>query len=120
MHKFLVSFFGLFFSGFLPATALAQESTGQEFSQLLLTIAIVLGVLASIYVYTLSSKMAGGAIGTALTLYGVGMLCIVFSLMSVTWLKAFLGEGASTAHDLFFILGFLFMVFGSRRVTNVL
>ena len=120
MQIFRVPSLGLLPLFAFPISAFAQESAGQEFSQLLLTIAIVLGILASIYVYTLSSKMAGGAIGTALTLYGVGMLCIVFSLMSVTWLKSFLGAGAGTAHDLFFILGFLFMVFGSRRVTNVL
>ena len=38
----------------------AQSGGGIEFSQILLSIAILLGVLSSLYVFVLSGKMGGG------------------------------------------------------------
>ena len=52
-------------------------------------------------------------------LYGAGMLSVVTSLMSVTWLKSGLGSFAGLSHDLFFIIGFILMVFGSIRVAGI-
>ena len=99
--------------------ALAQSQSGNEFSQILLSIAIVLGVLSSLYVFVLSAKMGGGGIGSALLLYGLGMLSVVVSLLSVTWLKGTFGGAAGIMHDAFFILGFVLMVFGSQRVARL-
>ena len=104
---------------FTATPAHAQEG-GVEFSQILLTIAIVLGLASSVYVFSLSSRMAGSAIATTLVLYGVGMLGVVISLLSVTWLKPFMGEFAGFAHDGFFIVGFILMVLGSRKVAGIL
>lgn len=106
--------------GVLPSIGIASEEPPLQFSQWLLSIAIVLGLLASVYVYSLSQKMAGGAIARALTLYGTGMLCIVFSLLSVTWLKQFMLGQQSSVHDILFIVGFMFMVFGSRHIISVI
>jgi hypothetical protein len=97
-----------------------EEAVSKQFSQTLLTIAIVLGILASIYVFVLSLRMGGGGIAGTLLLYGAGMLSVVVSLLSVTWLKAFMGAYAGIAHDMFFIIGFILMVFGSRKVSQLI
>lgn len=99
--------------------AFAQEEGGAEFSTILLTIAIVLGILSSLYVFILSGKMKGGQIGAALFLYGLGMSSVVVSLLSVTWLGDVLGPIKGTLHDVFFIIGFLIMVLGSYRVAKI-
>lgn len=99
--------------------ATAQDG-GIQFSNLLLTIAISLGLIASAYVFSLSQRMAGSALSKALLLYGAGMLSVVISLLSVTWLKAFIGSNAGFAHDGFFIIGFVLMVFGCRKVAGIL
>ncbi len=113
-----------FISALLVSTslpALAKETAvSEQFSNTLLTIAIVLGILASLYVFTLSLKMGGGAYAGSLLLYGVGMLSVVVSLLSVTWLKTFMSGFAGVSHDSFFIIGFILMVLGSRRVSNAI
>ena len=106
-------------TGFYSTSALAQDTGGVKFSAVLLTIAIVLGLCSCIYVFVLSRRMQGSGIGAALTLYGFGMLWVVISLLSVTWLKANLGSVSGWSHDGFFILGFLIMVFGSKKVEKM-
>ncbi len=109
-------------SGFLvTAPVLAQDAAvSKQFSQTLLTIAIVLGIIASLYVFILSIRMSGGAIAGTLLLYGGGMLSVVVSLLSVTWLKSFMADYAGVAHDMFFIIGFVLMVLGSRKVSRLI
>jgi len=108
---------GLFFA--FPV--FAQENVvSKQFSQTLLSIAIVLGVLASIYVFILAIRMGGGGIANTLLLYGAGMLSVVTSLLSVTWLKEFMAAYAGIAHDMFFIIGFILMVLGSRKVSRLI
>jgi hypothetical protein len=109
----------LFASTSIVSTPLIADEGTTEFSQLLLTIAIVLGIVASGYVFVLSNRMGGGGIATALFLYGLGMLSVVTSLLSVTWLKDTLAVLAGTAHDVFFIIGFVLMVFGSHKVSRL-
>ena len=86
------------------------------FSKPLLTIAILIGIFSSLYAFLPSIKMKGGKIGTGLRLYSTGLLCIVISLLSVTWASYSLGENAAMAHDLFFILGFLLIALGTRNI----
>ena len=101
--------------------ALAQQAAvSEQFSKTLLTIAIVLGILASLYVFTLSFRMGGGAYAGTLLLYGIGMISVVISLLSVTWLKSVMGGFAGVSHDSFFIVGFILMVIGSRKVSSVI
>lgn len=105
----------------MPFPALAQEAAvSKQFSQTLLTIAIILGILASLYVFILAMRMGGGAIAGTLLLYGVGMLSVVVSLLSVTWLKETMGGFAGISHDSFFIIGFILMVIGSRKVSRLI
>ena len=105
----------------VPFPVFAQEAAvSEQFSQTLLTIAIILGILASLYVFVLSLRLGGGAIASALLLYGAGMLSVVISLLSVTWLKQFAGGYAGICHDMFFIIGFILMVIGSRKVATVI
>lgn len=47
------------------------------------------------------------------------MLSVVVSLLSVTWLKLFMGSFAPTAHDVFFIIGFILMLLGSERISRL-
>lgn len=118
--KMLIRFF--LFAGLMTAMpAFAQENAvSEQFSQTLLTIAIVLGILASLYVFVLSLRMGGGAVAGTLLLYGFGMLSVVVSLLSVTWLKTTMGGYAGIAHDMFFIIGFILMVQGSRKVSRLI
>jgi hypothetical protein len=111
----------LFLGMFIAFPVFAQENVvSKQFSQTLLSIAIVLGILASIYVFVLAMRMGGGGIAKTLLLYGAGMLSVVVSLLSVTWLKEFMGGYAGVAHDTFFIIGFILMVFGSRKVSQLI
>lgn len=104
-----------------PLPALAQQAVvSQQFSQTLLTIAIVLGLGASVYVFVLSMKMGGGAIAGALLLYGAGMISVVVSLLSVTWWKPLADSYAGLLHDGFFIIGFILMMIGSNKVARAL
>lgn len=105
----------------LPLPALAQQTVvSEQFSQTLLTVAIFLGLGASIYVFVLSFRMGGGAIAGALLLYGAGMISVVVSLLSVTWWQHLMGGYAGLLHDGFFIIGFILMMIGSTRVARVL
>jgi hypothetical protein len=105
----------------IPYPAFAQDAAvSKQFSQTLLTIAIILGILASLYVFVLSIRMGGGAIAGTLLLYGIGMLSVVVSLLSVTWLKEVMGAYAGVSHDMFFIVGFILMVSGSRKVSRLI
>ncbi|MCP4432249.1 MAG: hypothetical protein GY806_14835 [Gammaproteobacteria bacterium] len=116
-----VSKSAILFSLFISSAAYAQdEVVSKEFSQTLLTIAIVLGILASCYVFVLSIKLDGGVIASTLLLYGAGMLSVVTSLLSVTWLKSSLGSYAGVSHDAFFIIGFFLMVVGSIRIARMI
>ena len=111
-----IAYLSLLTLGCLANPAWAQADGGLKFSAILLTIAILLGLIASLYVFTLSMRLAGGQIAGTLALYGLGMLGVVISLLSVTWMKPYLGPYAGTAHDLFFIVGFLVMVIGSSKL----
>lgn len=102
----------------VPAFAQAQQS-GLQFSQLLLSCAIVIGSLCSIYVFVLAGRLAGGRLGSALFFYGLGMLAVVVSLLSVTWLKPLMGEYTSEMHDLCFILGFILMAIATSRIAKM-
>ncbi len=103
----------------VSAPVLAQAG-GIEFSEILLTIAILLGLGAGIYVFFLGSQMSGSTLSSALIYYGLGMLSVVISLLSVTWAKPLMAGSAGTLHDLFFIIGFILMVLGSRKVAGIL
>ena len=113
--KYLISTILLLIS--LPALA---QGGGIMFSQILLSIAILLGLSAGSYVFYLGRRMAGSNLATALNMYGLGMLSIVISLLSVTWAKDIMGGYAGWFHDGFFILGFIVMVVGSRKVAGIL
>lgn len=102
--------------------AYAQEIAGGiEFSKVLLGIAIILGLTSSLYVFVIRYRLQGSNIGSAVMLYGMGMLSIVISLVSVAvpQVKALIGDYAGTAHDLFFIVGFILMVLGSRKLARL-
>lgn len=104
----------------IVSTPVFAQAGGIEFSQILLSIAIILGLGAGIYVFFLGSQMSGSSISSALIHYGLGMLSVVVSLLSVTWAKPLLADVAGIAHDLFFIIGFILMVLGSRKVAGIL
>ena len=117
-NQFKLLLFSVFFG---TGPALAQENVvSRQFSQTLLTIAIILGVLSSLYVIALSLRMGGGGIAGTLLRYGAGMASVVISLLSVTWLKDLMGGYAGITHDMFFIIGFVLMVSGSRKVSKLL
>tara|TARA_Y100000310_G_C20594504_1_gene769786 strand:+ start:590 stop:949 length:360 start_codon:yes stop_codon:yes gene_type:complete len=96
----------------------AEEAGGIQFSNVLLTIAILIGIASSVYAFLPSIKMKGGTIGAGLRFYSFGMLAVVVSLLSVTWLKTTLGGIAGTIHDLFFIIGFLLIAFGTKKILD--
>ena len=102
-----------------PMHVSAQTNNGLPFSQLLLTFAILIGLCCSVYVFALANRIKGGKLGSALAFYGLGMLSVVVSLLSVTWLKTRVGDSAPMIHDLFFIIGFALMVVATTKVARI-
>lgn len=95
-----------------PATA---------FSNLLLGLAILLGLVVAVITYLNSRKLKGEVFEKPFILLAVGMLFVVLSLASVTVFKYALGDmAAARVHDLSFIVGFVLMLMGSMKVTRYL
>ncbi len=93
--------------------AYATVFTG-DFSILL---SIVIGIIATYFVFRSAKKMGGGLFGSVLNYIGIGMVLIVLGTISVvlgTWLL--LGVWASAINTIFFALGYIFMVIGANKL----
>lgn len=96
------------------------QAGGIAFSTILLTIAIILGIVCALFTLYQVKRLEGGKVSNALLMYGLGMIAVVISLLSVTWFKELLGDAAGTMHDLFFIIGFLVMSYGTKKIVDMM
>jgi len=101
----------------LSVGVFAQEDA-PKFSNTLLSIAIVIGIASSLYALLPGLKMKGGTVGTGLVMYAAGMISVVISLLSVTWLGGVFGASKGMVHDVFFIIGFLVVAGGTYKILS--
>lgn len=83
-----------------------------------LWIAIILGFVASLMTWYYGRSMAGSRIGKILKSFGVGMLLVVlgFLVVVIPWTTP---DIQKITHDLLFILGYIFMLFGVLKIKKL-
>lgn len=110
-----------------PVSALAQgislpiSDDGFAYASLFagnfsLLLSIVIGAIATFFVFRAAKKMGGGLFGSVLNYIGIGMTLIVFGTISTivdSWLSEFWFNVISTAC---FALGYVFMVVGANKL----
>ena len=90
----------------------ASKFTG-DFSFLL---SIVIGVIATFFVFKVARKMGGGLFGKVLSYVGFGMVLIIVGTISIA-LESFVPEIFVTiTHNMFFALGFIFLAIGADKL----
>lgn len=85
-------------------------------SNLSLLLSIVIGVIATVYVFRAGSKMGGGLFGLILNYIGVGMVFIVLGTISMvidSWFNALWFNIINTT---LFALGYIFLVIGANKL----
>lgn len=83
-----------------------------------LWIAIIIGVIASLWAIYFSFQMSGSTIGRILQLVGFGMLVVVLGFLAVVLPWAPAGT-QKIVHDLLFILGYALMLAGVVRIKKL-
>lgn len=79
-------------------------------------LAILVGVAATYFVFRSAHKMGGGLFGLVLKYVGLGMVFIVLGA-SVVFLKSFFeNPWFGLAETTLFVLGFVFLVLGSKKL----
>jgi hypothetical protein len=88
---------------------------------ILLMIAIVFGVIATIVTYVNSRKLKGDVFEMPMVYFSLGILLSTISLIAVTFLGDVIGELAvGLIHDISFIVGLTFMLLASVKITRYL
>ena len=88
---------------------------------ILLMIAILLGVVATVITYLNSRKLKGEVFEKPMIYFSAGILFATLSLIAVTWFQSFFGESTiSLIHDISFILGLGLMLLASIQITKFL
>jgi len=101
---------------------LAQEDDTAEVATFVgsytLWVAIIIGFIASLATLFYANELKGGVIGTALILFGVGMLFVVLGFLAVvvSWTNT---DTQKIVHDLAFILGYILMLSGAFRLRQI-
>jgi hypothetical protein len=81
-----------------------------------LLLSIVIGVIATFFVFRAAKKLGGGLFGLVLNYIGVGMVLVVLGTLfsvAITWYGGFWLNVLSTS---FFALGYIFMVIGANKL----
>ena len=88
---------------------------------ILLIIAILLGVVATILTYLNSRKLKGEVFEIPFIYFAAGMLLVTFSLFNVTFLQYVLNDlTVALLHDISFIVGLALMLVASMKITKFL
>lgn len=85
-------------------------------SILSLSLAIIIGIVASALVFRAAHKMGGGLFGSVLNFMGVGMIIVVVGTLSVflsNWLPV---AWITLTHTVLFSTGFICMVIGANKL----
>ncbi len=126
MSKFKNLIFGLLIS-FGPMLALAQSREafvndgGVAYASLFagnlsLLLAIVIGIVATIYVFRAASKMGGGLFGLVLNYIGIGMIFIVLGTATMVVDIWFSALWFNIINTVFFAFGYIFLVVGANKL----
>jgi len=87
----------------------------------LLMIAIVFGIVATIVTYMNSRKLSGDVFEMPMVYFSLGILLSTISLIAVTFFGGVFSELAvSLIHDISFILGLALMLLASVKITRYL
>ncbi len=81
-----------------------------------LLLSIVIGAIATFYVFRAGNKMGGGLFGLVLNYVGVGMIFIVLGTISMVidaWFATLWFDAINTA---LFALGYIFLVIGANKL----
>jgi hypothetical protein len=84
-----------------------------DFSFLL---SIVIGIIATFFVFRAALKMGGGLFGSVLKFIGTGMIFIVIGTISVIAASWISDIWFRVVHTVFFALGYIFMVVGANKL----
>lgn len=88
---------------------------------LLLVVAILFGLIATVITYINSRKLKGDVFEKPFVYLSLGIFLITFSLIAVTFFQGFFsGLQVSLIHDISFILGLGLMLFASIQITKFL
>ena len=74
-------------------------------------------IIASIWM-VLSIRDLGGVVGRGLNLITIGAVVLGVAHLEATLLRNILGDWNSTVHRGFVLVGFIFLIFGFRRITK--
>lgn len=98
----------------------AQEAVGPALfiGSYTLWIAIVLGIVSSLWIFYYSFQMKGSTVGEVLRLIGFGMLMIVLGFLAVVvqWADPSI---VKVVHDIAFILGYILVLTGASKLKRL-
>ncbi len=79
-------------------------------------LAIVIGVVATYFVFRSAYKMGGGLFGAVLQYLGFGMIFMVLGAISVVLRPFLMGVWQDLVETVLFSLGFIFLVLGAKKL----
>ncbi len=88
---------------------------------ILLVVAIVLGLVATVMTYLNSRKLVGQVFEKPFIYFSMGIFFTTFSLIDVAFLQSFWSEyTVAIVHDVSFIIGLGLVLFASVKITRFL
>ncbi len=81
-----------------------------------LLLSIVIGIIATFYVFRSANKMGGGLFGSVLKYIGVGMSFIVLGTVSIVFDFWFVALWFGIVNTTCFALGYIFVVIGAGKL----
>jgi hypothetical protein len=79
-------------------------------------LSIIIGVIATYFIFRSATKMGGGLFGSVLNYIGIGTALIVFGAISILFLPVALGGWVFFARTVFFAIGFIFLAIGAEKL----
>lgn len=126
MNKFTISALGLL--GLLaPLVGFAQERNlmvpedGVAYASIFagdlsLLLSVVIGIIATSFVFRAAKKMGGGLFGSVLNYIAIGMVFMVFGTMVIFTDNWFTGVWFNVVNTFCFASGYIFMVIGANKL----
>lgn len=81
-----------------------------------LLLSIVIGIIATFFVFRAANKMGGGLFGSILNYIGIGMVFVVLGTISMVIDTWFSGIWFSVVNTVCFAFGYIFMVIGANKL----
>ena len=81
-----------------------------------LLLSIVIGIIATFFVFRVAKKLGGGLFGSVLNYIGIGMFLVVLGTIATIVNEWFVDFWSSLAGTVFFAIGYIFMVVGANKL----